>query len=1513
MTGQSSSVGDNPLFIRYGAIVDHCFAPGIEVGTPIAIFPPVVKGVKSGKISFGDDEKPIGLHADQAQLASAQKRVDDLRSTLLKELPITDEDGESSGQPGPLNRKLQEFRNGLQRGSERMLEENPFYELTILFFRINLNAMQRAFAAVNSETMQNPPRPIKVSRSLRHIWGRQSMTGFGQRLAETLGKIFSVGKIGFGMLLFAGSTMTTAKGVTDLVQLPEFVAIFGDGLVGGAGEDARFTLSIVIGLVLSSVILDFKSRLFQGIAETGRVFKGIWTAAGYYPRWVFLSCFLTMISIWTNYDGIVLMMSKTQDLSYQWEIIQQRVGSALGDPQTLDPDDPDSLLDLQAAMLKKSAAAVAKFKRVPEDEMSGVASSGIARKGPRYWAKYYIIHGGYQPGRTDVGTTYRRSRFVSRVDALLRESGLDLSVSLEEKIDRILKTYTDHTVRTRAAVKTGMAGLAATMTLKSYTLDELNALFKLEAYHVNENVQKVVAHLADNKAAFARAAGEINRLAASYITLLQKVDKLGTPANNDYVIDVRFDIPPVEAIDRLARDRIPMAQRRSLAELKNILMSRHGTAIGGSILSLILFIAVFMDLSDPILYGAMVARWGRRDRRFLDENMKHFIVWEERFVRELKAFFLRPDIRPVLPNLDCPRNRVFRNVYNHFLEEMEPLAKDVSTQGRFEKFRFWFAGLFLETRISHVEGYNARQTVIRRFIVERETYAPRLINHVFPGLLADFKVGIDHLAPFHRRIVERQQKNAAEFERILARFVALDESSASTNGVGGAAKTFRRLSAALTGFFRALFFKPLIAHPSPCPLTRIRWIRRIAQSQTHSRDRINSLSGFTPGLVALLKGKLPRVKEQTLNPLMDTLKKIPNWPAIERAFEVASLHHRFNALERGLFVVLGLSQFKGFRVREEMVQTIIEQLGIEEINRVYLRREHDESLIEQHIDQLGARLERAHDLVRNLVDNQNNLISTLTKIRRDHLTPIQATLSKLQFRDRIENHLGLAEMKEELILIEQCLLTLWETRSSEEAATAGGMDLVERERFGLDTVIARVARSRPDGVFDLIGHVQQLERRIGAARKILDDAIYHLTMIDRISANVSGILDQCLEYVNGILVKDAELFNLHVDGEALDQKKIDFLQDNRFYFKSIPLQVKSMRTRIDSLIDDQELAASHNLDLARGLERQTIKLRYFLRNALDYLQGKRDGIGLTASLADFSEGQKPSAMEPEPAGPLENIPSEVEGVLISDDDLEDQTPTQLVAGARQAYEVAKKLLLEIGLAEWGLLKQPIPPRELLLEVQNSRVDVARSWEEVERIRHELERLVTEGEPTNDERDRLLTLRREMNGLLERLKTTCQAISRSTAIDRRQDHGRDCGDHPSQKPCPEEEGPLADRHGSRRTAERVVLKSRVEIELPDDRVIPCLSRDVSAKGLLLEATVMPAGILSGMRVSFRLLSDTEKFGFPATVVRVSGHSIILTLLPGHEARFVNLVRSEVFRDQGGSAALLDMKVPDVPRL
>ena len=1636
---------DNPLFIRYGALVERCFTSANgKVGAPLSLFPSVGKAAMKGEEG---SPKSLADYADTDEVATAQGSVDTLRKALLKEAALKERGGNLSSSL-LVTQQFQEFRYGLHRGKEAMLEENPFYELVGLFYRINLTALKNAFVDAQKNISNNPPRSITVSRSYRHIWSSaRSVTSLRQKFAESFGKIGSVGKLLIGLILFLGSTMTTAKGVIDLVQLPGFVAMFGDALAGAEHESVRTFFALFVGLVFSSVILDFKSRLFQGVAEVGKVFPGFFYAFRRYPRWIFISLFLTMISIWTNYDGIVLLVSKTEDLSYQWKAIETQVNRAMGDPTQRDLENPGSLRDLHAILGQKAKEAVAKFKQVPEDERSGAASSGIAKIGPRYWAKYFIVHGGYIPNQNDISTAYRRSSFIHKIDGMLQHSNLDLRISLEEKIHRILLEYDNTFRRTEAAVQKGMHALSDQMTFEDYSFDELMAMFNLESYHVNAGVQQVVGHLEENKNAFARAALEINRLAESHIALLRAVDKVGTPANNNYTIAVRIAIPQLEAIDNLRQGEIPMAKRRNLVELKSIMLERYGVALGSSLLFLVLFIAVFMDLSDPILYSAMIARWGRRDRHFLDENVARFHVWEDAYVQNLRKFLVQSDILPLLPKLPAPKIQTFHYVYNQFLEDVEPRVKDISSRGLFERLRFWFFGLFLETRIDYVEGYNARQTATMKCLKDQKTYAPRLLNKIFPGLLDPFKIGVDHFDKLFERNYRGLRDNTASFEKVMQLYTPdglnaaagwcaarLPDVAVDGGREGEKKKSTGRTKPRLTGLLRLfsfigrllhfLFRKPLTKAEPAFPLTRISRIRALALSNYKSRGHINHLLDFVPSLRHFLRERLFLIKKEILLPLLGALEQIPNGDVIEESLGVYKLNQEYDKVERGLMELLGLSQFQGIQVSEQMVQTIVEASGVGELVGIYLNRDTDDSVLEKRIVTLESRLARAYKLIRDLVDGQDALIFTLTKIRRDYLSPINAALSKLHNRARIEASLGLRKIKEDIVVIESCLLELWDTSSSNLPMPAELVNNKQPHYTNMGAILDLIRRNSAVGqVFDMVDYVKQLEVGIALIRKRLDASIYQLTMVDKITDNVHALLKHSLEIVELIFVKDDELHLFPMPEQVVEQKKFDFLEDNRLFFRTVSLQVDSLRARISTLEIGDEVGINHSVELARGLEKQAIMLRYFLKNSLDYLEGKRDSVGLTAALADLQPrvdqpSQKATEKPPETFPETKQIPPSQEGdkgenvvpedegvtpkdvaqpvgkeggsdfrfgylkakpgfltsqlvekiqksmkfggpscsIASADDqglmvqpgiiaesatmdqpEAVSQTETAVVAEAavqsevvvqpevdpepeavprrpvdlladniQGAVEKTKQILLDISLWEWDLLKKPIPPQNLLRVIHAYQPTLDKVSVEAEGVLRSLEMLRSRcggdlgSSPSN--LSTLQSLKKDSDRVLEQIHDLFDRVSLPIFVDRRAALSSFMDSSHEQR----KRGERAKRSedASRRENERIVVQSQVEVTVDKTKKLFATTRDISARGLCLETSILLDGLHPGMDISFRLLFDKQATSFPGRLFRISGSMLVVTLVSGYESQFIQLVRAEILRERGGEVGFLE---------
>ncbi|MBF0448499.1 MAG: PilZ domain-containing protein [Magnetococcales bacterium] len=1493
----SAEFKDNAIFIHYGKSVSQCFNPGLEVSDHINFFPTHIKGIHNAQNDPTTHNSTLFKFAEPNLIQKFTKNTRQLRADLLNE------NGKISDQPNSGTAlKLKEFRNGLAKGSEAMLDENPFFELTALLYQINMTAMERMLISEQHGWEEKIPQPIKSSRSLSHIWGREgSLISSEQKLIETLRKIASIGKISFGLLLFVGSTLTTAEGVTDVVQSTFFTELFGSAFVGESHESARILLSLIIGVTLSSVILDFKSRLFQGVAETGQVFKGFWNAFKRFPRWITLSLFLTSISIWTNYDGIVLLMSKTQDLTYQLEKIEQQVNQALGEADQIDTDNPDSLFDLKATLKKKSELAIQQFKQVPEDEESGSASSGVASKGPRYWAKHFIVNGGYKPGQHDVVNAYRNTAFIRRVDNILARSNLDLSTSLEDQINTITQAYDAHFNTTRDLVQKNLSTLSDQISLNSYSPEEFSTLLKLEAYHINNQVQTVVKLLEDNKEAFAKAAQEINQLASEYIALLTKIDKIGTPANNAYVIDINFKIPEVDAIEHLKQGMITQAKRRSLGELKKLLLERHGTLLGGSALFIILFFAVFMDLSDPILYSAMVARWGRRDRHFLNENMKRFIDWEEKYVAHLRSFFVRPEISPLIPKTTCPGNLVFRNSYNLFLEDIFPKCKDRESRTCFENSRFWFQSLFLNTRMQHVGEYNNRQFAVRKLIREREKFIPKLIVYIFPGIKNRFIPGRDNFDRIHNSLTKSLLEAERDFFDRLDRYrhelsqpsdTNLEKQAAQTGPSTQSPSDIQKLFGVLKTYYEILFKKPLTKPVEPCPIMRVSWTKSIALSHTNSDLQINGLAKFTALLERWLTvDRFPKIHSEILTPLQHLLDKIPNREMLIRALELETELEKHENLKENLKVVLGLSTFYGFQLDENILAKIIGSSGIEQVSNLFLKptqENHDQDVanLEKLIDQQEHRLERSYGLIKILVEEQDAIVFILTKIRRNYISPINSILSHLQNRTLIAESLGFDQLTHKVTTCEQFIMQLWNAPTS--ALENQEMEQTDQiEQIESNPIIAYFFCRNRKSNLTLLGEIKMLEVMLKSTLEQLNATVFTLTFLDKLSGKVISQLKETNELAEELLFLDKKIRHIQTDDPRIDQDKINFLDDSRLFLRSMPTQLKTLQSKINLILKSPTLGEPQSVELFRKMENQIFKLYTFSKNAVDYLNDQRDGLGLAAALAQI---------EPQ----------------IHDMQSFTQTRTSLsVQEAQKNCQLIKEYLEQVSLKEWDLLKQSIPPQKPLKILIDNRDWIDQTWLAVEHMSYSVDTMPPTSDSNNEES--LHFINRQAETLLKKLEAILEELSMPFYSDRRLTK-KETVEESAKRRQNEIEKKMCDSYlpDSRRKHERVHVLSSVELlSAIGSEVIHGEILDVSTNGICMKTNHQPIQLQEQMEIGFNFSGKPKENAFKCRIVRLSGNMIILNLLAGEEAKFTKNLRPFLTPSRSERLSETPIKFPTVP--
>lgn len=1192
-------VRDNPIFVRYGQVVDHLFREGQDAGQvdPFSL----VLGLQ--EVTLPDFEhvgKRLAEYADPQELAFIQTSVDRLRLALQQE---REEVLRTSGSRSsiydfspPTLQKLKEFRESLAKGNEAMLEENPFYELTALLWRLHSRALQQAFADHLPHNLRGQPHAIKVARSFVQIWKSQrEILSPKEKLLEFFGKIASIGKFTLGLILFIGSTLTTAKGVIDLVQLPSFAEIFGDALSGSQNEGVRMTLSIVVGLVLSSTILDYKSRLFQGVAEVGRVFSGYVQAFRRNPRWVVIAMVLTAMSIWTNYDGIVLLMSKTEDLTWQWRRVQKEVQESLGHPDKTNVDHPGSLWDLYAVMQRSVAKAAADLNKLPLDEMSGAASSGVAQKGPRYWGKHFIVDGGYQFGSQDISHAMTQSTMTLKIDAMLRESGLDLSFSLEQQLLRLLESYHKDLGDTDAEIQRKMVALERMMSVRSFSIPELYAFFSLESYHVDEKVKEVVALMEANTKRYVDVVERMEKLAGAAIALLVQVDQAGGVVKNDYNIHINIQVPKLDSIENLKRGSIPSVQRRNLQELKNILLERYGLAMGSGILFLILFIAISMDLSDPIFYSAMVARWGRRDRHFLDENIQTFKKWEREIVQNIRVFLMRPDIRSALPHIPCPPMATVYWTWHLFLEGLDAQLKDDRSLKPMERFRFWFFELFQASRIRYVRDYNNRLVVTTRLLGNPEQQSSRFLNRLYGGLFVPFRVGVDHFDVLHHSVsqtmVQQNEVFEEEFRRSSERLYGGEALGGST--VDSLWLTIKK-KLVLVG--HGLFVKTLESEELSFPLTRYNWLGNLTMVRLSSNTLQERLSRFDGVIKEFLEHDLPRIHTGVIIPIREKLATIPNREGLSRVMQLGGMEEEFTLINNAVATLYGMSQSREFQLDNVIMNSVLESTGVDEVMEMVLKGDQSGAALRQRLWDLENRLHQALAIMNGLMEDREEVVILLTGVRKNYLRPMQSVVSGLRVRDVYEKACGLDQLRHELNIYESLAMNLWcDDVSGAPSGSKHGTNLA-MELFRQDAATSG---------FFLLDSARALEGRFAKMKKWMDSQVFLLNFVDRLIGKMFDRIHQSYVLVANILIREGQLREQVRSGAEADSR-IEFLDDNFLFMRSIPLSLDEERGRIWFIAGQNTLTDEATMKQLRDMERVGFKLLRNLQKISDFLDGRGD-------------------------------------------------------------------------------------------------------------------------------------------------------------------------------------------------------------------------------------------------------------------------------------------------------------------
>ncbi|MBF0133124.1 MAG: hypothetical protein HQL75_11120 [Magnetococcales bacterium] len=850
-------------------------------------------------------------------LPNDRARINAIVSDFKKNLDADQTHDPGSKRSDGTIRHLKHFRDQIAVGQENSLEHNPFHELTRLTFQSTLKGLFSFFAQESRSRLPKLPPPVRYSPTLREIWNRpKEFGGFFANIAATLAKWIILTRPPLAILLFIGSSYTTYRGVNDLLQSPDLGTFIQTTFSGQDGEGRRYLIALFCGIALSSAILDFKTRLFAAIANTGRVFVGIRNAFYHNPRWMILALILTTLSIKTNYDGIVSIFSKREDLAQQTKTIRKGIQEALGNRFFASSVTPDSLFDLKAVLDENIATLIPMLESIPNDEAEGLASSGDARKGPRYWAKHFIIFGGYEPGVSDVNLSHN-TPFSQSVDVMLTETPIDFHTSVQQKIRLIGNEYVNQLDKTETAIASRLAILESLTHFSGYTIAEIKRLLAVEHYQINALVTDIIHDLETSKDIYQTVVEDLHAVTKAYLDILLKIDRSGNIQPGDYVITASVNVPRIEAIDKLREGMIPEARHKSFAELRFFLMERYGAAAGGLLLTTILILSISMDLADPILFARSVARHGRRDLESVKVLLDELTLWEKQFTQIGNELLDSPYSRAVLGERSPMTKNEVEMRFHQQVERLNAEVKNPHDRNPIEGLILWFMGMFLLNRPSWTRAFNVRLAALNRLIQPNKNILEQWYSAFFlePGKTPGNSGPV--LTETCIEIRNNAQRTKDQVNRIVKAYSkqldALSTDDAETTADPKITLSDSRfplrlghLPSAILQGIHVVFFKPIQKPPVFFPLSFYHWRKEFVHSLARSSNLKNLIARLQPELQSLLDVTIPSIFENSYYPIVDIKKKYDQHMTDAWKGRFAIFEARLMEFEQSLLESLGM-------------------------------------------------------------------------------------------------------------------------------------------------------------------------------------------------------------------------------------------------------------------------------------------------------------------------------------------------------------------------------------------------------------------------------------------------------------------------------------------------------------------------------------------------------------------------------------------------------------------------------
>ena len=972
---------ENILFQTYGKVVSRLFDPHQSVGTPLSIFPETPSGPHKTTSAFPPDH--LIHHIYPNELRRTQETVDFLRLTLKQEQ--IQHSGESANQPesqANASFHLRKFRKALESADETTLEHNPFYELSRLIFRHNLSGARNLLKNNTANLLLQAPQSIPFFEPNP------------RRFIPMVGNALVHSRAILVLLLTLLSILMTAIGVYTQLQPQEGIHFV----------NAPLLIGVLAGTLLAIPLLDFKSRLYRGMAESGGVLRGIRYAFTRQPKWMFVGLLLTLVSIRSNYDGLVALLFGTATIDQQTKQIQASIHTVLGDTASEESDSLESRVGQLEAWATWTTVV---FQRTLQPNTNPKNAVAKQKNDPRYWSHYFIVNGTYAPGVNDVVHRTTNQPLAHNLDKLLEQSGVDLSHSIERKIQIILDKHKTRFIHTRAFVQEQLtiverllrkegrekpASFSASQPQTPWdkflvgikTSNFFLAITLHQRIHEgNRILQAIRSALQTCETSYRQTVVDLNTLITRSNDLLSQTEP--TLSTKDRAVRTITTPPILISLAELEPLRWHVPEARAFSQIQKELSHDFGSLWGMLLLGAILIIAAGLDVGEFLLFGALIAWRGKEDREQMTDHFHTLKTWEAAFAELGKSFFDRADVQLLFPGLAFPKEANIRYELHRVIESTQACAKDKTDQTTMEKCLVWYQGLLVPIRMADMVAYNSRTMAINTFKTQTERQLSQWVAQLLPGIILDRGMGNRSFSALYQALETGLMANQATLQERLQNALAekstqktpqkwtntwrrKDKEMQQIHSIVNTLNFYKknidettRESSSTKRLHRFLIrlnhldcFKHWGHAPSYSSQT---WLKEIAQNRETFGHDLSALHDFIPNLKKTLSETLPEIQSTILDPLVDIFDRMPMRCSQANFVDIRKIQNKFKQLEALTLEMLGISQYLDPEMDKKILHTLTNKDEIDQMSRLIQGSKEREAVFSTKINHLTHELD----------------------------------------------------------------------------------------------------------------------------------------------------------------------------------------------------------------------------------------------------------------------------------------------------------------------------------------------------------------------------------------------------------------------------------------------------------------------------------------------------------------------------------------------------------------------------